>query len=158
MLEVAVLLGIIAGILNRAFVYGRIPVVSPYIFLTNFPDKWTVSVPQWMEACTLYTAVASFFQCDKTRPHPFHDDAQKDDGTWELGEPSWFDIVEDDQFDVPRDDRGLKTHREQIVAWLYAPTPLTETGMREALPVKAFEDTNDSTRMITAEWGRQQRH
>jgi hypothetical protein len=90
---------------------------------------------------------------DKRKPHPFHDDRQLENGTWELGEPSWFDVVDDNQVKAPRDDRGLKVHREQVIAWRYAPTPLTETGMRDALPVKAFEDTNDSTRMITAEWG-----
>ncbi len=103
----------------------------------------TDGIPQWRH----------YLNCDHTRPHPFHKDTQLPDGTWDMGEPSWFDVVDDEQFDIPRDDRGLKTHREQIVSWLYAPTPLTDSGMREALPVKAYEDTNDSTRMITAEWG-----
>jgi hypothetical protein len=103
----------------------------------------TSGIPQWRH----------YLNSDHTRPHPFHEDTLLEDGTYLMGEPGWFDIVDDDQFDVPRDDRGLKTHREQVVSWLYAPTPLKDTGMREALPVKAFEDTNDSTRMITAEWG-----
>ena len=103
----------------------------------------TDGIPQWRH----------FLKRDQTRPHPFHEDTQLADGTWAMGEPSWFDIVDDDQFDMPRDDRGLKVHREQVVTWLYAPTPLKDSGMKESLPVKAYEDTNDSTRMITAEWG-----
>lgn len=106
-------------------------------------SKKTSGIPQWRH----------YLRVDHTRPHPFHQDRKLPDGTYLLGEPSWFDIVDDDQFDIPRDDAGLKTHREQTANWLYAPTPLTDTGMREAVPVKAFEDTNDSTRMITAEWG-----
>ena len=103
----------------------------------------TDGLPQWRH----------YLNCDKTRPHPFHEDVLLPDGTYSMGEPSWFDIVDDDQLETPRDDRGLKVHREQVVSWLYAPTPLRDSGMREALPVKAYEDTNDSTRMITAEWG-----
>jgi hypothetical protein len=103
----------------------------------------TSGIPQWRH----------YLNSDKTRPHPFHQDTLLPDGTYLLGEPSWFDIVDDDQLETPKDDKGLKTHREQVVSWLYAPTPLKDTGMREALPVKAYEDTNDSTRMITAEWG-----
>jgi hypothetical protein len=90
---------------------------------------------------------------DHSRPHSFHQDTLLPDGTYLLGDPGWYDVVDDDQLDAPRDDRGLKTHREQVANWLFAPTPLKDTGMREALPVKAYEDTNDSTRMITAEWG-----
>lgn len=103
----------------------------------------TDGVPQWRH----------YLQTDRTRPHPFHPDELDEKGLFKLGEPSWFDVVVDDQIDAPKDDKGLKTHREQIVSWLYAPTPLKDSGMREALPVKAYEDTNDSTRMITAEWG-----
>lgn len=103
----------------------------------------TSGIPQWRH----------YLRCDHSRPHPFHEDRQLADGSWDLGEPGWFDVVDDDQLESPRDDAGLKTHREQVVSWLYAPTPLTETGMREAVPVKAYEDTNDSTRMVTAEWG-----
>ncbi|MGI9064895.1 MAG: hypothetical protein ACR2HX_00600 [Pyrinomonadaceae bacterium] len=103
----------------------------------------TDGLPQWRH----------YLNCDKTRPHPFHEDTLLPDGMYSMGEPSWFDVVDDDQLETPRDDRGLKVHREQVVSWLYAPTPLRDSGMREALPVKAFEDTNDSTRMITAEWG-----
>jgi hypothetical protein len=100
-------------------------------------------IPQWRHQ----------LRVDHSIPHSFHNDTLLPDGTYLLGDPGWYDVVDDDQFDVPRDDRGLKTHREQVVSWLFAPTPLKDTGMREALPVKAFEDTNDSSRMITAEWG-----
>ncbi len=88
-----------------------------------------------------------------SRPHPFHDEGQLADGTWKLGEPGWFDIVDDDQLQSPRNDKGLKLHREQALVWLYAPEHLTEKGVTPEQPVKAFEDCNDSTRMITANWG-----
>ncbi len=53
----------------------------------------------------------------------------------------------------PRDDRGLRTHHEQTLDWQSRPTPLTDSGMAKDEPVKADEDTNYATRIITATWG-----
>lgn len=94
-----------------------------------------------------------YLRPDRTKPHPFHADEQLEDDRYRLGRPSLFDIVDDDQLVSPRDDRGLKTHREQVLAWRYRKVKLTDTGLQDEQPVKAYEDTCDSTRFITAEWG-----
>lgn len=92
---------------------------------------------------------------DYTQPHLFKDDELKPDGTYKLGCPELFYIVDDDQLVAPRDDRGLKTHRENILAWEYVQEKLTDLGYREARPMKMNSDTCDSERMIHARnWGR----
>jgi hypothetical protein len=91
---------------------------------------------------------------DYTQPHPFKEDELKEDGTYRLGCPELFYIVDDDQYKVPRDDRGLKTHRESVAAWEYSPEKLTDQGFRESKPMKYQSDTCDSERMIHARtWG-----
>jgi hypothetical protein len=102
----------------------------------------TAGVSQWRH----------FLQADRTKPHPFHADEQLPDGSWKLGFPGWFDIVNDDQLETPRDDAGLMTHRRQTIAWRYRPDVLGVGGMSQNLPMKADEDTADSTRMVTATW------
>src|SRR5262245_13268806 len=94
-----------------------------------------------------------YLRPDKTKPHPFVEDEEIDEGVYSLGRPHFFDVVDDDQLVSPRDDRGLKTHREQVLAWRYRKVKLSDTGLQDEQPVKAFEDTCDSTRFITAEWG-----
>lgn len=94
-----------------------------------------------------------YLRPDKTKPHPFLDDEEISEGVYCLGRPHFFDVVDDDQLISPRDDRGLKTHREQVLAWRYRKVKLTDTGLQDEQPIKAFEDTCDSTRFITAEWG-----
>lgn len=94
-----------------------------------------------------------FLQPDRTKPHPFHEDRKGDDGLYVLGCPSWFDIVDDDQLETPRDDRGLMIHRRQTIDWRYRPDILGVGGMSKNEPMKADEDTCDSTRMVTANWG-----
>lgn len=94
-----------------------------------------------------------FLQPDRTKPHPFHEDQKGDDGLYILGCPSWFDVVDDDQLVTPRDDRGLMIHRRQTIDWRYRPDILGVGGMSKNEPMKADEDTCDSTRMVTATWG-----
>jgi hypothetical protein len=94
-----------------------------------------------------------YLRRDKTKPHPFIDDEEIEEGVYAVGRPHFFDVVDDDQLISPRDDKGLKTHREQVLAWRYRKVKLTDTGLQDEQPVKAFEDTCDSTRFITAEWG-----
>jgi hypothetical protein len=91
---------------------------------------------------------------DYTQAHPFKQDELLPDGTWRLGCPELFYIVDDDQEKVPRDDRGLKTHRESVLGWEYVQEKLTDLGFREAKPLKYKSDTCDSERMIHARtWG-----
>jgi hypothetical protein len=49
--------------------------------------------------------------------------------------------------------RGLKLFRAQALSWRWKPAPLTERGMVKDEPVKANDDCNDCTRMVTAGWG-----
>lgn len=90
---------------------------------------------------------------DRTQPHPFHRDEKQLDGLWKLGCPSWFDIVDDDQFIAPRDDKGLKTHRNQAYNWKMRKVEETKSGMTVEQPMKADEDSCDSTRMCTVAFG-----
>ncbi len=103
----------------------------------------TAGISQWRH----------YLRADRTKPHPFHEDEKLPDGLYRLGFPGWFDIVDDDQLVQPRDDCGLKTHRRQTLEWRYRPDQLGIAGMSQNLPMKADEDTADSTRMVTAAWG-----
>lgn len=94
-----------------------------------------------------------YLRVDRSRPHPFRDDERGEDGRYRLGCPGLFDVVADDQLLEPRDDYGLATHRRQAASWRYAPDRMSVTGLPQTLPMKADEDSADSTRMITAEWG-----
>jgi hypothetical protein len=94
-----------------------------------------------------------YLRVDKRQPHPFRQDAKGPDGLYRLGRPGMFDVVADDQLTAPRDDAGLKTHREQLLAWRWRPARMTESGLLAEQPVKANEDTVDSTRFITSAWG-----
>lgn len=100
----------------------------------------TAGIAQWRH----------FLQTDRSKPHPFHRDEKGLDGLWKLGCPSWFDIVDDDQFIAPRDDHGLKTHRNQAYGWKMRKVEETKSGMTVEQPMKADEDSCDSTRALTA--------
>lgn len=93
-----------------------------------------------------------YLRVDRSKPHPFHQDVETESG-YKLGCPAWFDVVDDDQLIAPRDDRGLATHRRQTISWRYRPDILGVGGMSKNEPMKADEDTCDSTRMITSNWG-----
>lgn len=90
---------------------------------------------------------------DRTVPHPFKDDTPLDDGTWELGSPALFYIVDDDQLATPRDDAGLRLFREQVSTWEYVHVKLTETGMTAQKPSKVNDDFCDSAKSILALFG-----
>lgn len=91
---------------------------------------------------------------DKTQAHPFHDDTQLADGTWLLGCPSWFDI-EALPDDTPEEIAGMNLACQQAEDWRYRPTPLTDSGFGDEKPVKAYDDSADSCRMLTSEFRQQ---
>ncbi len=95
-----------------------------------------------------------WLRSDHTKPHPFKE--QGSFGPFRLGCPSWFDIVDDAQLEAARDDRGLAIHRRQTLSWQYRPDVLGVAGLSKNEPMKADEDTCDSTRMITVNWGPQE--
>lgn len=105
-------------------------------------DKWS-GIPQWRH----------YLLPDKKQPHPFHQDKQLEDGTWDLGRPAWFDIVDDDQFEAPRDDRGLRTHRDQAFTWRMKKIKVTESGVTQEIPLKINDDANDGTRQLIVGMG-----
>lgn len=86
-----------------------------------------------------------FLRLDESKPDPF--------GRGFMGTARLYYIVDDDQLHAPRDSGGLKLHREQVLGWRWRPISLGTSGFGKDEPVKAYEDTCDSTRMITAEWG-----
>lgn len=100
----------------------------------------TAGIAQWRH----------FLLSDRTKPHPFHRDERGLDGLWKLGCPAWFDIVSDDQLIAPKDDHGLKTHRNQAYGWKMRKVEETKSGMTVEQPLKADEDSCDSTRALTA--------
>lgn len=92
---------------------------------------------------------------DHSKPHPFHKDEKTEEGIWRIGCPAWFDLVVPSQFEVRdmKDDLGLKTHRDQAYKWKMRPVEETKSGMTVEQPMKAREDTCDSTRMCTVSFG-----
>lgn len=100
-------------------------------------------VPQWKHLSI----------CDKTKKHPFKEDEMQDDGTFRLGRPSLYYIVDDDQLVFPRDDRGLKLFREQIETWEYVPVKLTEQGQTVQKPSKVNDDMMDAFKGVMAYFG-----
>lgn len=104
-----------------------------------------IGIPQWRH----------FLRADRSQKHPFHRDELQPDGTWKIGRPAWFDIVDDDQFEISnaKDDRGLKVHRDQAYNWKYRKIKLTESGQTVEQPMKVADDTNDSTRQLLTRLG-----
>lgn len=105
----------------------------------------TAGIAQWRH----------FLRPDKSKPHPFHRDEKEVNGLWKIGCPAWFDIVVPEQFHVVdmKDDLGLKTHRSQAYHWKMRKVEETKSGMTVEQPMKADEDSCDSTRMLTVAFG-----
>lgn len=103
----------------------------------------TAGIAQWRH----------FLRPDRSQPHPFHRDEKGVDGRWKLGRPAWFDVVDDDQFFAPRDDNGLKRHRDGAFNWRQVPVKLTDKGFTVEQPEKRDDDENDSTRMCLVRFG-----
>lgn len=92
-------------------------------------------------------------RCDRSRPNPFKDDEQGDDGLYSIGCPTLFYIVDDDQYHTPRDDEGQRLLREQVAAWEYVPVKLTESGMTAQKPSKLNDDVCDALKSTLALFG-----
>ena len=95
--------------------------------------KATDGVAQWN----------SLSRCDYSQPHPFKEDEQLEDGSYLIGSPALFYIVDDDQLHSPRDENGLKLMREQIAGWDYVQTKIIESGLTEEKPSKIGDDSCD---------------
>ncbi|HEY8560487.1 MAG TPA: hypothetical protein VIL74_08925 [Pyrinomonadaceae bacterium] len=90
---------------------------------------------------------------DYTKPHPFFEDKLNPvTNLYELGKPYVYFVVDDDQFRSPKDDRGLKTHREHIETQRNTPEKMTDLGVSEVVPMKYKSDAGDSFRMWAADY------
>jgi hypothetical protein len=92
-------------------------------------------------------------RADKKKKHPFKNDEQNDDGTWKLGCPSLFYIVDDEQIVFAHDDKGMKLLRDQVSSWEYVPVKLTESGQTAQKPSKVGDDVCDSIKSIICWFG-----
>lgn len=98
-------------------------------------------IPQWR----------TLLRVDPYQPHPFHPDSlDEKTGRYRIGMPTFFDVVDDDQLEVPIDDRGLAIHRAQTLTQRRRKTQIMATGLTDDVPMKIDDDANDSTRMIFA--------
>ena len=82
-------------------------------------------------------------RCDYKTPHPFKEDELMEDGTYLIGSPTLYYVVDDDQLHSPRDEKGLKLMREQIAGWDYVQTKILESGLTEEKPSKVNDDYAD---------------
>lgn len=90
---------------------------------------------------------------DRTTPHPFLPDEQDEaTGLWTLGRPYLYFIVDDDQREVPRDDRGLKTFRQHIAEQRWTEEKFGEHGLTRAVPLKYRSDCGDALRIWAADY------
>lgn len=95
---------------------------------------------------------------DYTVPHPFYEDEPVLDGDgeptglWKLGCPYIFFVVDDRQVKAPRDDRGMKTFREQVANQRWTQEKLTELGLTRTIPMKYQSDCGDAFRMWAVDY------
>jgi len=75
-------------------------------------------------------------------PHPFNEI---------MGRPTLYLIVDDDQFQFPRDDRGLARWREEFPAYHYKELKSGEPAT-EVVPHPLFNDAMDTVRAAGAEY------
>jgi hypothetical protein len=87
---------------------------------------------------------------DRSKPHPFHSDVPQDDGTYRIGTPQLYYIVDDDQKLMAKDDKGMRLLREQVPTWEYVPVKLTESGMTQQKPSKMNDDFCDALKCSIA--------
>ena len=94
-----------------------------------------------------------YMQVDKNRSHPFFDDEQLTDGTWKLGCPGMFIIVEEHKKPYPRSGTPEALHdsdlcRFQFNNWRMRPAKLSEAGAVEFGPMKMHDDFGQMLQMI----------
>ena len=90
---------------------------------------------------------------DKKKRHPFKDDTQNEDGTWVIGCPSMFYIVDDEQIVFAQDDKGMKLLRDQVSSWEYVTVKLTESGLTQQKPSKVNDDHGDVLKSLVCWFG-----
>lgn len=94
-----------------------------------------------------------YMAVDYKTAHPFKEDRQKEDGTWELGCPGFFIVVEDDKAEYPSSPTSDSLHdsdlcRFQFNNWRMRPIKLSEAGVIEHGPMKMHDDYGQMLQMI----------
>lgn len=79
----------------------------------------------------------------KDQPHPFNEGV--------MGRPMLYLVVDDDQVEYPRDDRGLARWREEFPAYHYKQLRSGEIAT-EVVPHPLFNDAMDTVRAAGAEY------
>jgi len=79
----------------------------------------------------------------RDQAHPFNEHT--------VGRPSLYLVVDDDQLDFPKDDRGLARWREEFPAYHYKQLRSGETAV-EVVPHPLFNDAMDTVRAAGAEY------
>lgn len=94
-----------------------------------------------------------YMMADKATPHPFFDDTQLADGSWEKGCPGMFLIVDDDKYEYPAATSSDHLHdsdlwRFQFTHWRMRPPTLTAAGEIEHGPMKMHDDAGNTLMML----------
>lgn len=86
-------------------------------------------------------------------PHPFYaDEINPETGLYVIGRPYLFLIVDDDQKQIPKDDKGLKIFRQHLSSQRMSAQKMTEQGLTESVPMKYLSDCGDALRMWAADY------
>ncbi|HWT01180.1 MAG TPA: hypothetical protein VN256_13105 [Pyrinomonadaceae bacterium] len=93
-----------------------------------------------------------FMLVDKKTRHPFFEDEQLEDGTWKLGCPGMFILLEDEKYPYPQVSTPDALHdsdlcRYQFNNWRMRPAKLTEGGLVEHGPMKMNDDFGQGLQM-----------
>lgn len=93
-----------------------------------------------------------FMLVDKKTQHPFFEDELLEDGTWKLGCPGMFILVDDDKYPYPQVSTPDALHdsdlcRYQFNNWRMRPAKLTESGMMEYGQMKMNDDFGQGLQM-----------
>ncbi len=89
---------------------------------------------------------------DRSKKNPFKADPLVN-GLYELGRPTLYYIVDDDQSAFAKDDLGCKLLLDQVSSWEYVPVKLTEQGLTVQKPSKVNDDHPDVVKSLVAYFG-----
>jgi hypothetical protein len=103
------------------------------------------------EADAGVTEANTLLRGDYTKPHPFFPDERvPETGLYRLGCPYIFFLVE--RKAAPRDDRDMKTFREQVSTQRWTEEKLTDLGLSKTIPMKIASDHPDAFRMFSVNY------
>jgi hypothetical protein len=94
-----------------------------------------------------------YMTVDKKTRHPFFEDEQLEDGTWNLGCPGLFIVVRKEKYPYPKSVTSANLHgsdlwRFHFNNWRMRPIKITEAGAIEHGPMKMHDDAGQCLQMI----------